>query len=187
MATLVVACPCAISLSQPAAVMIASGTSAARGIVLKRGALTLRMLSSATTVIFDKTGTLTSGKISVYRFEMSGDISQERWWEIIALAEEKAPSHWARSILLDYSDARVPGKCKVGLQVLNYENLSGPGIGSVIGPHSVCMGNAAMLRECGIHDSERKMEADLAAMGASEMCVLLALDGDYAGYITFRA
>ncbi|KAL3474464.1 HAD-like domain-containing protein [Aspergillus californicus] len=185
-ATLVVACPCALGLSVPAALMIASGFTATHGVIFKGGAFTMQVLSNLTTVAFDKTGTLTSGKMTINRYRVRGAIPEDGWWDMLAAVEEQAPQHWARNVLLGYFEATFPDRSREGPKVNNLEHIPGHGIRAVVGQQSVCIGNAALLRMSGVDDGESLLETDVAQFRPSELCILVAVDGQYAGYVCVR-
>lgn len=101
---IVFACPCALGLSTPTAVMVGTGVGAEQGILIKGGA-TLEQATKVTHVLFDKTGTLTVGKMSVSRTNLQGEWSQNEkktrlWWTLIGLAEMGSEHPIARAIVL---------------------------------------------------------------------------------------
>ncbi|KAL4939224.1 HAD-like domain-containing protein [Aspergillus oleicola] len=185
-ATLVVACPCALGLSVPAALMIASGFTATRGVIFKGGALTMQGLCNLTTVAFDKTGTLTSGELTISRYQVRGAIPEEKWWELLSAAEQQAPDHWARSVVLGYFASKFPGTAKKSSNLGDLRHIPGHGIRGKVGQHCVCIGNAALLRMSDVSDIGGDMERDVAQLRPSEMCILVAVDSLYAGYVCVR-
>jgi len=102
-AVIVFACPCALGLSTPTAVMVGTGVGAEKGILIKGGA-TLEQATKITHVVFDKTGTLTVGKMSVSRTSLLGGWDQDEkrtrlWWTLVGLAEMGSEHPIARAIV----------------------------------------------------------------------------------------
>ncbi|EKG18217.1 ATPase P-type K/Mg/Cd/Cu/Zn/Na/Ca/Na/H-transporter [Macrophomina phaseolina MS6] len=100
---IVFACPCALGLSTPTAVMVGTGVGAEQGILVKGGAA-LEMATKITHVVLDKTGTLTVGKMSVSQADIRGgwtnSKSKERlWWTLIGLAEMSSEHPIARAVV----------------------------------------------------------------------------------------
>ena len=100
---IVFACPCALGLSTPTAVMVGTGVGAENGILIKGGAA-LETATKVSHVVFDKTGTLTVGKMNVSDTDIgvkwSGSDTQKRlWWTLVALAEMSSEHPVARAIV----------------------------------------------------------------------------------------
>jgi cation transport ATPase len=143
----------------------------------------MQRLSNLTTVAFDKTGTLTSGEMTISRYRVRGVILEEQWWEFISAAERQAPDHWARSVLLRYSASKLAGKAGEETTLGDPEHIPGHGIRAQLGQHAVCIGNAALLRAANINDVGGHIQRDVAQFRSSESCILIAIDGQYAGYV----
>lgn len=103
-AVLVIACPCAMGLATPTALMVGLGEAARNGILVKGGD-TLERLAGLTTIIFDKTGTLTSGEFVVERLETFGVIDAARVRSLIRSLEQHSSHPIARSLSAAFSDA----------------------------------------------------------------------------------
>lgn len=138
-AVLVVACPCAMGLAVPTAIVVATGKAARAGILVKGGDV-LERLASTTVVVFDKTGTLTRGHPTVTRVVVVGASSEA---EILALAAgvEKGSEHpLAKGIVA----AAAEGGHKA-VRVKNLRTIEGAGLTANVAERTVGVGNARLL------------------------------------------
>ena len=170
---LIIACPCAMGLAVPTAVMVSTGRAAELGILIKGGE-PLERIGHLDTVVFDKTGTLTEGRPAVQRI-VSDDESAILG---LAAAVERLSEHPLGEAIVEAAAARglTPGT------VEGFESRTGRGVRGRIEGRSVAAGNAALLRE--LHaDPGRFAEAvdRLAADGLTPVYVVV--DGQVAGVI----
>lgn len=96
---LVVACPCALGLATPAAVLVASGVAARRGLLLRGGGEAIEKLGSVQLVAFDKTGTLTEGKLAVVRIDPNQGVDETEVLRLAAAAESTTKHPLAEALL----------------------------------------------------------------------------------------
>ena len=142
---LVIACPCAMGLATPTAIMVGTGYAAKIGILFKSGAA-LEALHSISTVAFDKTGTVTEGKPVVTEVHPIG-MDEERFLQWFASAEQKSEHVLSRAIL-DAASAR-----KIALlPCSSYTAVSGRGAVAEVDGHTLVFGNRAFLAQRGISD-----------------------------------
>ncbi|KAM0719863.1 hypothetical protein Q7P37_003998 [Cladosporium fusiforme] len=211
-AVIVFACPCALGLATPTAVMVGTGVGAEQGILVKGGAA-LETATKVSHIVLDKTGTLTMGKMSVSGAQIQDgwDASPEQtrlWWSIIGLAEMNSEHPIARAILLG-------AKTHLGLgpdgtldgSTGDFTTIVGKGVSATVEPASmigrkryqVLIGNASYLRNQGIEVSaspeevydESKSSASLdgpsspkAVQHAGITTIHTAIDGSYTGTIS---
>jgi HflK protein len=175
-AVLIVACPCALILATPTAMVAAIGGLARRGILVRGGAV-LQNAAKVDTAVFDKTGTVTEG-----RFEITSVIALDRDEnELLALAAaaERGSPHTLARVIVDESRRR-------GLAVPEPEDarvLPGRGVECTVGGRTIRAGKAAYLAEHGINRTESLRE-ETDRMGAT---AVLVADGDQlAGAILLR-
>eukprot|EP01122_Echinamoeba_exundans_P007896 TRINITY_DN251_c0_g1_i3.p1 TRINITY_DN251_c0_g1~~TRINITY_DN251_c0_g1_i3.p1 ORF type:complete len:945 (+),score=99.78 TRINITY_DN251_c0_g1_i3:94-2928(+) len=153
-ALLVVACPCAMALSAPTAVMVGMGVAARLGIMFKSGD-TLEKMARVNAVCFDKTGTLTQGKLTVVNYILlspstrkttqptGGDLDRDSLLGLVASAETGSEHPIARAIVGYASEEGI--KISMPDQTVI---VPGCGVLAKIGSSTVCVGNAAKLEEC---------------------------------------
>lgn len=173
-AVLIIACPCALGLATPTALMVGTGRSAKMGILLKNGTV-LQEIQKVQTVVFDKTGTLTEGKPVVTN--VVGDEG-----EVLSLAAslEDVSQH-------PLAQAIVNRASELGISlypVENFQALHGKGVTGIINGKQVLLGNAKLLADLAItHDYQERF--DLLEKEAKTV-VFLSVDGQLKGLIALQ-
>lgn len=173
-AVLIIACPCALGLATPTALMVGTGRSAKMGILLKNGTV-LQEIQKVQTVVFDKTGTLTEGKPVVT--DVIGDEG-----EVLSLAAslEDVSQH-------PLAQAIVNRASELGISlypVENFQALHGKGVTGIINGKQVLLGNAKLLADLAIpHDYQERF--DLLEKEAKTV-VFLSVDGELKGLIALQ-
>lgn len=169
-AVLLIACPCALGLATPTAIMVGTGQAAKRGIYIRNGE-SLETASKLTTIVFDKTGTITEGKPVVTDSFILPGINETELAELVAAAEVGSEHFLARAL----AEWSKPRRHEIR-QAEDFTAIPGRGVSARIGQHSVIIGNAALLDEAGIDSSLLRAEAArLAEQGKTP--VFAAVDG----------
>ena len=136
-AILIIACPCALGLATPTAIMVGTGRGAARGILIK-SAQALETARSIDTVAFDKTGTLTVGRPQVTDLLSCADVGEDEALRLIASAELRSEHPLAGAVL---EAARAKGL--VPAEPERFESFPGQGVHAVVEGHDIYVGNKA--------------------------------------------
>jgi Cu+-exporting ATPase len=177
-AVLVIACPCALGLATPMAVMVGTGRGATAG-VLFRDAESLERLATADTVVLDKTGTLTEGHPSLVAVEPADGTAPDELLRRVA-AVEKASEH-------PLASAAVRAAAERGLDlsaVSGFAATPGGGVRGSVGGADVLAGTAAFLAGAGVSgDPPRERAEALRAEGRTVL--FAAVGGRYAGLLAF--
>jgi Cu+-exporting ATPase len=144
-AVLIIACPCAMGLAVPTAVMVATGRGAEMGILIKGGEA-LQRAHEVQTVVLDKTGTVTEGHPVVTDFVLASSKFREE--EVLALAGglEKSSEHPLAEAIVQYAATRVR-RLPDAAQFVSY---AGKGARGIVNGRNVVIGNAALMREIGV-------------------------------------
>jgi len=208
---IVFACPCALGLATPTAVMVGTGIGAENGILVKGGAA-LETTTKITHVVLDKTGTLTYGKMSVAKANIVSaweDNTWRRrlWWTIVGLAEMGSEHPVGKAVL-------SAAKTELGLDIEgtlegsvgNFSAAVGRGISAYVEPatsaertrYKVLVGNVRYLRENDVEvpqsavDSSEKINTAAAESRSKKSSaptvagttnIFIAIDGSYAGHL----
>ncbi|MGZ8216170.1 heavy metal translocating P-type ATPase [Methylomagnum sp.] len=170
---LLIACPCALGLATPAAIMVGTGQAAQRGIYIRNGE-SLEMATHLNTIVFDKTGTITEGKPYVTDFR---NVSKLDDAELIALAAsaELNSEHFLAKAVVAY--AQEQGGATRAAE--NFEAIPGRGVQAKVDGHEILIGNRAWMEESGIDLEPLQGRANtLAEQGKTP--VFCALDGEAA-------
>lgn len=173
---LVIACPCALGLATPTAIMVGTGKGAENGILIKGGEA-LETAHKINTIVFDKTGTITEGKPTVTDVLTTGKLNNDYLLQLTASAEKGSEHPLGQAI--------VNGAKDKGLDLLfveDFNSLTGRGIEAKINSLLVLAGNRKLMEERNISLSELETDSDrLAEEGKTPMYI--AIDGTLAGIV----
>lgn len=144
---LVIACPCALGLATPTAIMVGMGKGAENQILI-RDAESLEIGHRVTTVVLDKTGTITEGKPRVQKMEFSNQVDskdQDFLRSVLYALESKSEHPLAEAVLLD-----LKGQGINSLPFLEFESFTGKGISGIVEGKRYFIGNQTLVQEHGI-------------------------------------
>jgi len=176
-AVVIVACPCALGLATPTAVIVGTGKGAENGILIKDAA-TLELACKVDTVIFDKTGTLTRGKSAVTDIiALSKSYSEDAVMELAAAVEQRSEHHLGDAIVAKAVERKIPIP-----EVTDFSAIPGKGVEAKHNGNSVLVANSKLFVEKGIDIS--KAEVDVVKLEEQgKTVVLVGVDGRTVGII----
>jgi Cu+-exporting ATPase len=168
---LIIACPCALGLATPSAIMAAAGRGAKEGMLIRNGEV-LENAGKVDTVVFDKTGTLTTGIFTVYKIEPVGDISEMELLKLAAAAEHGSEHPLAKAIVLHAKN--------VGLDIptaTSFDSGIG-GVSATVLAKQVLLGTRGYLQEHGV-----AMDTSEVVSTTGYTVFYAAIDNKYAGQL----
>jgi len=173
---LIIACPCALGLATPTAIMVGTGKGAELGILIK-GGNSLETAHKLDTIVLDKTGTITKGEPSLTDV-ITFDFDENELLRLIASAETSSEHPLASAI--------VAGAKARGIELVRAENfnaIEGRGVEATVDGRAILLGNERLMHEFRVRDSSRASDAisTLASEGKTPM--LAAVDGKLAGIV----
>lgn len=161
---LVVACPCALGLATPLAIVVSEGECAKNGILVKNSEV-LETASKIDTICFDKTGTLTYGNLKVSK--IYSDKEETELMTIIASMETKS-THPIAKAFLDYASE----KSLTLKEIRNFQNMAGIGLKATIDKKEFIIGNDKIFKELSMTNPYLKEEKELTNLGNSLVYVI---------------
>ncbi|HET6840883.1 MAG TPA: heavy metal translocating P-type ATPase [Candidatus Angelobacter sp.] len=175
-AVLIIACPCALGLATPMAIMVGTGRGARAGVLVKN-AEAIETMEKVDVLVMDKTGTLTEGKPRLSGVIANGGISEEEVLRLAASLEWSSEHPLAAAVV---KGAEQRGLCLSTAE--NFQSLTGKGIVGVVDGHTVIVGNSALLEEKQITAGGLALQGEhLRRRGQTVM--LVAVNGKPAGII----
>ncbi|XP_020103121.1 copper-transporting ATPase RAN1 [Ananas comosus] len=194
----VIACPCALGLATPTAVMVATGVGASHGVLIKGGDA-LERAESIQHVIFDKTGTLTQGKAAVTAAKVFSGMDVGDFLTLVASAEASSEHPLARAIL-DYAHHyhffdKLPTTENAGKQIkeaipsgwlleaMDFSALPGRGVQCLINGKKVLVGNRSLLTENGVSIPVEVESFLIELEENAKTGILVAYDGTLLGVL----
>ncbi len=141
---LVIACPCALGLATPTAIIVGVGKGAKEGILIKDAA-TLEKLHKVDTVIVDKTGTITVGKPTLVDIQNFSDYDDDEFISILASLEKKSEHPIAHAVVNYALDKKINIS-----EVSNFESIQGKGLKGVVNGREYFVGNMKLVQDLGL-------------------------------------
>ena len=175
-AVLIIACPCALGLATPTAIMVGTGLGAEHGVLIKGGE-SLETAHKLDTIVLDKTGTITKGEPALTDVVPFGDADKQELLRLVASAERNSEHPLGEAIV------RAAEEGGLALEAPStFQAVPGHGIEATIGGRLLLLGNTKLMRDRGIPFSDAESRADaLALEGKTPMYV--AIDGQLKGLI----
>jgi Cu+-exporting ATPase len=175
-AVLIIACPCALGLATPMAIMVGTGRGAAAGVLI-RNAEALELLEKVDTLVVDKTGTLTEGKPKVTRVIARPPLSELDVVKFAASLEQASEHPLAAAIIAAAKDRSATPPA-----ALEFQSVTGQGVRGTVDGHRVLLGNMSLMQANAVDLSNLRSEAD-ALRSQGQTVMFLAVDGAVAGLI----
>ena len=173
---LIIACPCALGLATPTAIMVGTGRGAAKGVLIKGGE-SLETAHKIDTIILDKTGTITAGRPNVTDIIPLDGLSADNLLRLAASAERASEHPLGEAIVLAARSREISL-----LEVVEFQSLTGLGLSARVNGQTILVGNARLMREQGISiDLLEGQREKLAQEGKTPL--LVAVDNKAAGVI----
>ncbi|MEG3343516.1 copper-translocating P-type ATPase [Streptococcus suis] len=147
-AVLVIACPCALGLATPTAIMVGTGKGAENGLLFKSGQA-IETLQGVNTIVFDKTGTITEGKPQVTDVHLLSTKNREQVLQLAASSEQFSEHPLAQALLQAAQTEKIDL-----LPATDFQALSGRGLSVTIAEQTIYLGNERLIREQGIDVSK---------------------------------
>jgi Cu+-exporting ATPase len=175
-AVLIIACPCALGLATPIAIMVGTGRGAQAGVLIKN-AEALEIMERVDTLVVDKTGTLTEGKPRLVVVQTETGFAED---ELLRLAAslERASEH-------PLAEAIVRGAEEKGIELVkaeDFQSVTGKGVTGKVDGHRVAAGNVALLESLDINAGDLSQQAD-KQRAEGQTVMLVAINGKAAGLI----
>ncbi|NIZ46680.1 heavy metal translocating P-type ATPase [Entomospira nematocerorum] len=175
MSVLVIACPCALGLATPTAIVVGVNRAATLGILIKNGE-TLEKISSTQVVIFDKTGTLTTGNITVNDIViLDNRINRALLLQLVASAEERSEHPIARAIVSYAKEHKISL-----LPLTDFSSDIGFGIQATIGNYRIALGTRLLEKLHLLSHNNRDLLQSISNSGLSP--IPIAVDEEFIGY-----
>ncbi|MDW0176838.1 MAG: copper-translocating P-type ATPase [Nitrososphaeraceae archaeon] len=174
---MIIACPCALGIATPAALMMGAGKGAENGILYKGGEH-IEIANKVNTIVFDKTGTLTVGKPSVTDIVSLTDIGEQELLRLAAIAESGSEHPLAQAVIRKAKENGTP--------ITNpdsFEAVSGYGLKATYSNHTIMIGNRKMMEDNQIAVTE-SMDTKLSVFEKEgKTAVLVSIDNTLSGII----
>jgi len=175
-AVLIIACPCALGLAAPTAIMVGTGKAAENGILV-RGGESLEMARRIDTIVLDKTGTITRGKPSVTKIVTTNGVDESELLRLVASAEAGSEHPLGEAIVAAARARSIPS-----VPASDFASVTGQGVSAVVEGRTILAGNGRLMAESKITTTALdEYAAEMAQRGATP--VYVAADGTLAGLI----
>ena len=177
-AVLVIACPCALGLATPTALMVGSGVGAENGVLIRKGAA-IQVMKDVQTVILDKTGTITMGKPSVTNIIAVDGVTEDVVLSLAAAVESGSEHPLGRSIVASAEERGIP----ISSSVSDFSAVTGRGVRASVDGAAAAVGTEAFAEELGARVSEALVDEKRRIEGEAKTAMLVFRDKEAIGVI----
>ncbi|KAF5181557.1 Copper-transporting atpase hma5 [Thalictrum thalictroides] len=178
---MVIACPCALGLATPTAVMVGTGVGASQGVLIK-GGQALESAHKINCIVFDKTGTLTIGKPVVVTTRLLQNMVLRDFYELVAAAEVNSEHPLAKAIV-EYAKKFREEENLVWPEAQGFVSITGHGVKAKVQNKEIIVGNRSLMLECNIHISVEAQEILEETELIAQTGILVSIDGRMVGVI----
>jgi Cu+-exporting ATPase len=176
---MIIACPCALGIATPAALMMGAGKGAENGILYKGGEH-IEIANKVNTIVFDKTGTLTVGKPSVTNLvSLTEEVGEQELLRLAAIAESGSEHPLALAVIRKAKENDIPTITSPN----SFEAISGHGLKATYSNHTILIGNRKMMEDNKIAVTENVNTKLSAFEKEGKTAVLVAIDNTLSGII----
>ncbi|KAF5772392.1 putative P-type Cu(2+) transporter [Helianthus annuus] len=179
---MVIACPCALGLATPTAVMVGTGIGASQGVLIK-GGQALESAHKVDCIVFDKTGTLTIGKPQVVNTRLLKNMVLKEFYELIAAAEVNSEHPLAKAIVEYAKKFRGDEENPVWAEAQNFESITGHGVRAIVQNKEIIVGNKSLILKKNINISIDAEEILTEIEELAQTGILVCIDGQLTGVL----
>nr|XP_027082825.1 probable copper-transporting ATPase HMA5 isoform X2 [Coffea arabica] len=179
---MVIACPCALGLATPTAVMVGTGVGASQGVLIK-GGHALESAHKVNCIVFDKTGTLTKGKPVVVSTRLLKNMVLREFCELVAAAEVNSEHPLAKAIVEYAKKFRGEDETNIWPEVKDFESITGHGVKAVVRNREVIVGNKSLMLNNNIGISLDAEEILSETESSAQTAILVSIDHELVGVL----
>lgn len=173
---LVIACPCALGLATPTAIMVGTGVAAKQGIFIKSGEA-LEQACHIDTIVFDKTGTLTQGKMRVQKIVTSMDKTD--FLKYVQASERGSKHPLSLAILHECEANHIEG-----YTATNIETINGLGVKAIVNDQEVLVGNRQLMKQCLVVTNDQYTMQEHEYLNQGHTVIWVAIDKQLVGIVS---
>ncbi|KAL2547701.1 putative copper-transporting ATPase HMA5 [Forsythia ovata] len=179
---MVIACPCALGLATPTAVMVGTGVGASQGVLIK-GGQALERTHKVNCIVFDKTGTLTIGKPVIVNTRLLKSMVLREFYELVAASEVNSEHPLAKAVVEYAKKFRQEEESPVWPEARDFESITGQGVRAVVRNKEVLVGNKRLMLERNVDISIDAEEILAETEGLAQTGILVAIDKELIGIL----
>ncbi|CAL5442489.1 unnamed protein product [Camellia sinensis] len=179
---MVIACPCALGLATPTAVMVGTGVGASQGVLIK-GGQALESAHKVNCIVFDKTGTLTIGKPVVVNTLLLKNMVLREFYDLVAATEKNSEHPLAKAIVEYAKKFREDEENHVWVEAQDFESITGHGVKAIVQNKKIVLGNKSLMLDENIVIPVNAEEMLAEIEGLAQTGILVAIDREVVGVI----
>ncbi|CAL5360056.1 unnamed protein product [Camellia sinensis] len=179
---MVIACPCALGLATPTAVMVGTGVGASQGVLIK-GGQALESAHKVNCIVFDKTGTLTIGKPVVVNTLLLKNMVLREFYDLVAATEKNSEHPLAKAIVEYAKKFREDEENHVWVEAQDFESITGHGVKAIVQNKKIVLGNKSLMLDENIVIPVNGKEMLAEIEGLAQTGILVAIDREVVGVI----